>query len=126
MNTSSIHRPFQVRSSKRDGIEVDQTLIDRTGGKMDFQTDTELHDARWARFNADVDEDQVDQAQHYERQRIKKLCGKYKIPPNTPISRPSSHNSQPPNYRIFCIIYQQKITLPSKLFILIDGIRRHR
>ena len=71
------HRPFQVRAAKRNGIEVDDSLIDRSSGlNKDMDFNTELKDARWERFNAHVDDDQADQAHHFERQRIKKLSGK--------------------------------------------------
>ena len=75
------HRPFNVRPAKRNGIEVDETMIDRTSGlNKDMEFDTELKDSRWERFNAKVDDDQVDQAQHFERERIKKLSGKLRKP----------------------------------------------
>ena len=74
------HRPFNVRPAKRNGIQVDENMIDRTSGlNKDMEFDTELKDSRWERFNAKVDDDQVDQAQHFERERIKKLSGKSKI-----------------------------------------------
>ena len=78
MHTASgPHRQFNVRSAKRDNVEADENMIDRTSGlNKDMQFDTVLKDSRWERFNANVDDDQVDQAQFFERERIKKLSGK--------------------------------------------------
>lgn len=73
MHTSAgPHRPFQVRAARKNGVEVDSSLIDTSAGRREMEF-TELKDSRWERFNADIDEDSADQAQHFERKRIKTL-----------------------------------------------------
>ena len=69
------HRHFDATPKKH--VEVNPSLIDRTSGlNIDMDTNTVLRDTRWERFNADVEDDQADQAQAYERQKIRKLAGK--------------------------------------------------
>ena len=70
------HRHFD-NTPKKD-VQVNTSFIDRTSGlNIDMDTTTILQDTRWERFNANVEDDQADQAQAYERQKIRKLAGKY-------------------------------------------------
>lgn len=70
------HRHFDA--TPRKNVQVDANLIDRTSGlNLDMDTTTVLQDSRWERFNADIDDDLADQAQAYERMKIRKLAGKY-------------------------------------------------
>jgi hypothetical protein len=43
------HRPFNVRPAKRNGIQVDENMIDRTSGlnkDMEFDTELKIPDGR--------------------------------------------------------------------------------
>ena len=67
------HRHFD--SQPRKDVQVNQNFIERSSGlNMDMDTTTVLQDARWERFNAQVDDEFADQAQAYERQKIRKLA----------------------------------------------------
>jgi hypothetical protein len=66
-------RRFQVRTSHgkvlQNHLSPDQNLIDRSAGKIEQDTESELRDSRWSRLN-----DGGDQAAGFEKDRIAKLA----------------------------------------------------
>lgn len=73
MASHGSHRRFQVRTSHgkviKSNLSADQNLIDRSAGKIEQDTESELRDSRWSRLN-----DGGDQAAGFEKDRIAKLA----------------------------------------------------